>query len=184
MADIEKCKDEADPNRCQGIMPTKGQCQNMAAKTEGGKYGQFCMAHGGNRFLQSEEKCSLRNYQLDKFKARLSRHADSPGIKSLRDEIAILRMVMEERLNRCKDETDLVLQSGPISDLVMKIDKIVGSCHKLEGSMGQLLDKQALLQFASEVVEIVCEEIEDEAQMERIGNKIMQAVGRDTNESV
>ena len=184
MADIEKCKELDDPHRCQATIPSKGQCINMASKTEDGKYGSFCMAHGGNRFIEKEKKDSLRNYQLDKFKARLSRHAESPGIKSLRDEIAILRMMLEERLNRCKDETDLVLQSGPISDLVMKIDKIVGSCHKLEGSMGQLLDKQAILQFASEVIEVIGDAVKDEVAIEKIGNSIMEIVGRMGNESV
>ena len=183
MADIEKCKRPDDPNRCQAVM-ARGQCENKAVRTDDGEYGEYCLAHGGNRFLAKKKQDAIRNYQLDRFKARLSRHATSPAVKSLRDEIAILRMMMEERLNRCQDDMDLVLQSGPISDLVMKIDKVVQSCHKLEGAMGQLLDKQAILQFASEVIDIISESVTDETLMEQIGNKIMAIVGRVDDESI
>ena len=183
MADIVKAIDEADPNRCQGIAGNQGQCYNMAVKTEDGVYGNFCLAHGGNKFLESQKKCAIRNYQLDKFKGRLNRHAGSSGLKSLRDEIAILRMIMEERLNACRDATDLILNSGAISDLVLKIDKLVSSCHKLEGSMGQLLDKSAILQFAAEIIEIVGDEVQNEEVIEAIGNRIMKAVGHIGDES-
>ena len=176
MADIPKITEDDDPNRCQAVT-TQGQCRNVATKAEDGSYGKFCLAHGGNRFLQSKEKEAVRNYQLTKFKAKLQRHSSSDNIKSLRDEIGILRMCMEERLNKCQDEADLLLQSGPISDLVMKIDKVVTSCHKLDGSMGQLLDRSAILQFASEVIDIIGSEDIQTDILERIGNKIMSAVG-------
>ena len=191
MADIQRCEED-NPHRCQAVIPSKGQCLNLAAATEGGKFGEYCLAHGGNRFVNQEAKISIRNYQLDRFKARLERHATSPHITNLRDEIGILRMVLEERLNRCNDDMDLLLHSGPISDLVSKIDKVVTSCHKLEGSMGNLLDKQAILQFASEVIEVVDSEIKQtdvnenwqELLTERIGNRIMDTIGRLGNESI
>ena len=59
-------------------------------------------------------------------------------------------MILEEVLNKCKDSKDLILKSSVISDLVVKVEKLVSSCHKMEGSMGQLLDKSAILQFAAE----------------------------------
>ena len=185
MGDIYKMDGPDDPNRCQAVIPQSGQCCNKAVKTEEGKYGQYCLAHGGNRFVQSEKNRATRNYRLDRFKDRLNRHATSDGIKDLRDEIGILRMCMEERLNHCKDNTDLILQSGPISDLVLKIEKVVTSCHKLEGQMGQVLDKSAILQFASEVIDIVGATVTNDSEIEIIGNKIMEAVGRiGTNESI
>jgi hypothetical protein len=185
MADIVKCNELDDPNRCQAVN-SQGQCRNKAVCTDDGIYGEYCLAHGGNKFLQKHQQAGIRNYQLDKFKARLSRHATSPALKNLRDEIAILRMMMEERLNRCDTPMDLILYSGPISDLVMKIEKIVASCHKLEGSMGQLLDKSALLQFASEVIDIIGTEVNEtitdkelgEVLIGKVGNKIMKSVGR------
>jgi hypothetical protein len=71
-----------------------------------------------------------------------------------------------------------MLNSGAIGDMVLKIEKLVSSCHKLEGLMGQLLDKQAILQFAGEVIDIIGEECADTTIVEKIGGRIMLAITR------
>ena len=86
-------------------------------------------------------------------------------------------MIVEEKMNSCEDINDLMLISQPISDLVLKIDKVVNSCHKLDNSMGQLLDKSAILQFASEVINIIDAEVKDEKILNKIANKIMASLG-------
>jgi hypothetical protein len=136
------------------------------------------MMHGGNKGAEAEAKRGLRNYQLTKFNARLQQLGDSGEIKSLRDEIAILRMIMEERLNQCRDTMDLIYQSGPISDLVLKIEKVVTSCHKLELSAGSLLDKQAIMQFGSELISLLSREIKDEVTLSRISEAIYATIAR------
>lgn len=174
---VQKMEFEEDPERCQGKCAT-GQCPNKGIVLPSGVRGSFCAVHGGASTVSAEQKQSYRNYQLTKFKARQERHATSPQIKNLRDEVGILRMMMEERLNKCRDDADLILQSGAISDLALKIEKVVGSCHKLEGSMNQLLDKQAILQFASEMISVISEEIKDSVVLDRITNKLMVIMGR------
>jgi hypothetical protein len=132
------------------------------------------MVHGGNKQLQSQELKSLNNFRLGKWQAHIERHAGDSDIKSLRNEIGILRVMIEERLMKCKDATDLIMQSTAISDLVMKVDRVVTSCHKLEGSMGQLLDKSALLQFASQIIDVISVELEgDDEKLETIANGII-----------
>lgn len=144
------------------------------------------MKHGGNRQILSQKRKGLRNYRLTKFKDRIDRHVNSTGLKSLRDEIAILRVVLEERINSCNDATELMMYSGPISELIMKIEKIVVSCNKLEQSMSMLLDKQALLQFASETVRVISEELGEvensEMIMERIADRIINNLKNDNEE--
>lgn len=167
-----RIKSEDDPDRCQGVM-AHGQCTNV--HTPNSKY---CPIHGGNKGEEAAQKLALRNYRLFKFQERIQELGDSAGIKSLRDEVAILRLLMEERLNQTKDSTDLLLQSGPISDLVMKIDRVVSSCHKLEGSMGLLLDKTAILQFANVVIEIIGEELREQPEtVSRVADRILQSLG-------
>lgn len=176
MADITKCAED-DPHRCQCVIASKGQCQNLAV--EGGT---MCLAHGGNKQLESIEKSSLKNYKLGRFRERLERHSGSANIKNLCDEIGILRMSLEIRLEQCTSEMDLILQSGPISDMVMKIERVVTSCHKLEGSMGTLLDKQAILQFANNVIGIIVDECSDEEIVGKIGDRILTLVGEQGEE--
>ena len=169
---ITKVADD-DPNRCQCTQTQYGQCMNKAIKGS-----DFCIVHGGGHAINKRKKTALKNYMLTKWQARIERHKGSPDVKSLRDEVAILRMLMEERLNQCQSDMDLILNSGHISDMVMKIEKLVGSCHKLEGSLGQLLDKQAILTFASEVINVITSNIEDTVKIDTISSEILGIVGR------
>lgn len=171
---IPKAPYPEHPDRCQGIRHNQGQCTNLSAP-----HSSFCLCHGGNKGAEAVEKRSLSNYRLTKWQARLEEKVGKSELKSLRDEIGILRVLMEETLNKCTTNMDLILQSSKISDLAMKIEKLVASCHKLEGSMGKLMDKSAILQFASEIVEIIGRELQgDETKISAIGEQIFTAVGR------
>jgi hypothetical protein len=160
------------PTRCQG-MTGRGQCPLEAMPGS-----KNCPAHGSGAALAAEKRENIRNYRLTKFQDQVERHADSDNIKGLREEIGILRFMLEERLNQCKDNFDLIVQSAQISDLVLKIDKLVCSCHKLEGSMGNLLDKQALITFSGVIIRIIGESLEgQEGKINEIADKIMSELG-------
>ena len=169
---IQKVSDPADPHRCQTVN-IQGQCNNLAV--EGGKN---CICHGGNKQIASQKLASLRNYHLTRFQGRVAQLGSSPNIKNLRDEVAILRMMLEERMNTCADANDLLMQSHTLSDLIMKIEKLVTSCNKLEGSLGQVMDKSAILQFANIVINIITTHIEDEAAINKIASELMEEIGR------
>jgi hypothetical protein len=146
----------------------------MAEQREDGSYGKFCGRHKGNT-TASETANNIRNYRLTKFRAQIEEKADSSAIKSLREEIGITRQVLETFINRCEDETDLMIHSNKISDLVIKIEKLVSSCHRLERSTGQLLDKSAIIQVAGMFVEIVSEYVPDRIQAE-ISDKLLSTI--------
>ena len=164
MADeILKSCEANDPRRCQAVVATTGQCTHLSVEGQ-----SYCPIH------RRPDWDKGRNYALTKFRAEIQRKADSSEVKSLREEIGILRLMLETRINKVADEMDLILHSGPISDLVLKIEKLVASCHKLEGSMGQLLDKSAILQFAGNVINIISEHVEDTEAIEAIANGILK----------
>jgi hypothetical protein len=169
MQELPNAKRVADdaPNRCQGIT-RNGQCPSAAMENT-----IYCVAHGGSQQQAAQRRQSLQNYRLTQWHAKVLEKANSTGVKSLREEVGILRIMLEERLNMCKDATDLLLMSGPISDLVMKIDTVVKSCHKLEFNMGMLLDKQQLLNFANAIITIITETVEDEALVSLIADRIL-----------
>lgn len=173
-SDIKQVPYPEHPDRCQGIRHGQGQCTNYSAI-----HSTFCLCHGGNKGEEGVTRKALSNYRLTRYQARLDDKTGQSEIKSLRDEIGILRIVMEETLNKCTSDMELMVQSGKISDLAIKIEKLVSSCHKLEGSMGKLMDKSAILQFAAEIVEIIGKELEgDEDKISAIGEQIFHAVGR------
>jgi len=167
---IERVKED-DPWRCQVNIASQGQCRNKATVLGG-----TCPVHGGNKAIDKIEATNIRNYRLAKWQTALNRHAEAPRLKSLHDEVAILRMMLEEQLNKCQDTTDLIMQSHLLSDLVMKIEKVVKSCHNLESAVGQLMDKQDVMRFANNVIEIIGNEIQDEAALENISTALLELI--------
>lgn len=165
--DIHKVTDPADPRRCQAN-GTQGQCPciSVPGKT-------FCKMHGGAAGI---DEAGARNYRLTRYKAEVQRMTESSQIKSLREELGILRLIMETHLNQCQSDTDLILKSQQIGDLAMKIEKMVSSCNKLDTHLGQVLDKQALLNFASEIINIVSEEVPDMAVVDAIAGRITSSL--------
>lgn len=142
------------PLQCQATIKS-GQCYNKRLSES-----EYCEMHGGNKAAQANEKKRIRLYKLNKFQTRVDEFAVNPKVKSLREEIGILRMTLEMLINRCNDESDLIMFMPKISDTIMKIEKLVASAHKLESQMGQLLDKMAAVQLSDSIVKIISENIE------------------------
>lgn len=172
--EMVKVTEPDDPERCQGIW-AGGQCPYRAVPK-----GTFCMRCGGNKQLDKMEKESTDMYRVDIYKATIARMKNNDEVKSLGNEVAILRMLMEEKLRSCQDDTSLILASASIGDLVMKIDRVVVSCHKLEKNLGQHLDKSALLQFAGEVVALIGEKVKDKEEVKAVADGILDLIKNNT----
>lgn len=167
----ERIKDEDDPRRCQYIKPSQGQCYNVRVE-----HSQYCPAHGGNKAFDAAKRKQLRNYRLSKFHQRIQELGDSDGVISLRDEVAILRILIEEKINRCDSDHDMILMSGPLSDLIMKVEKVVSSCNRLESKLGEHLNKTKVLQYAQMIVQIIAKHVDDDKVIEAINEDIFESL--------
>ena len=168
MADGIKICPPDDPNRCQGSTAF-GQCNKYAIEGT-----DRCPMHSGAKAIK--DRNAVSGYQLTKWRNRLDRLASTEGVRSLRDEIGILKMTLEALANRCNDDDDLIEKASGLTHLVEKIEKVVLSCHRLEKTTGMMLDKTAALQIAANICDIVAEEITDPGQIERITDKIIERV--------
>jgi hypothetical protein len=173
---FERC-DEADPNRCQGLSHNRGsQCPFKAV--EGSKY---CPRHAGNSQIKAKEKENVRIYLLEKWKAGLARQADHPQLKSLREELGILRMTLEMQMNRCEDEAELMMRAGAITEMVREITKTARICHDLEKSVGAVLDKTQATQWVLELGQIIAQYVDDPDILEFIAADMLESLERRTN---
>lgn len=157
--------------RCESVVKS-GPCPYMKVENS-----NFCPMHQGRSAFEARKK-EGRNYRLAKWQARVNEFADNDQVKSLREEIGIVRMMLEETLNQCNDSTDLLLYSHKISQLVAQIEKLVVSCDKLENRMGLLLSKASVIQLASTYVNIITEHVEDPDIIDIIGTKMLEATQR------
>lgn len=172
MADnkFERVDRDDHPDRCQAT--TKNiQCPYKRTPNS-----QYCPMHGGNKGEQVATDASVRMYRLARWQDRIGEFANHEKVKSLREEIGILRIVLEETLQLCKDPTDLLLYASRITSTVMMLDKVITSCHRLEVGTGALLDKSAAIHIASVIVSIISKYVTDEDAIDAISTEIVQAI--------
>lgn len=167
---------EDDPNRCQGITGN-GQCTLKAL--DGSK---FCAAHGGNRALETKKKESLSTYRLTKWQVRLGEMSGHDRLKNLADEIGILRILMEELINKTDDKLGLIQYAPQIADLAMKICKLVEACTKLDRLLSQYISKNDAVQLGMEIVTIISNEIKEIEKLDIISGKIVEVIERIASE--
>jgi hypothetical protein len=166
---LERC-DPTDPNRCQGV-GSQGQCPFKAVPGT-----QMCQRHGANKQLESQDTKRLHDYHLQKWQVRIDDFSASERLTSLRGEVGILRMMLEQTLEMCDDQQQLMLYSHRIQDLTMKIDKLVNSLSKIEMKAGNLLDKSQALILASQIVELIGRHITDATTIDAISNELIDLV--------
>jgi hypothetical protein len=168
---MQHVTDLADPRRCQGSSPT-GQCRNVA---EPGC--DFCRAHQGAD--TGEEK---RIYLLHKsqYRDRLTKLSSHDNLKSLREEIAIVRMLIEEKLNLVRNEADFISSFGPIQQALLTVEKLMKTFHAMEQSLGSLLSKTAIVRLGQSISSIIIDELKEvpdfEAIVDRINSRILEAI--------
>lgn len=161
---------EDDPRRCKAILKNGSQCYQISEDEN-----NFCLFHS-QLSLEKQIKEETRNYALTRFKARVDDFADNPKVKNLREEIGIVRLVLEELLNQCSDAEELLIASSKITMLVGQIQRLVESAHRIENQLGLLLDRAAAMQFAEEIIKIIQDYVPNAEDLGEISEKIVIAL--------
>jgi len=158
------------PDRCQAGTGS-GQCPYK--KSEGSAY---CIMHGGVAVEKQKIAAEMRNYRLVKNteKERLSEQYRTSSLKSLREEVILARMLLEEIWNKCSANDQLLIHSSRISDMLTRIQNLVVACNRLEEKTGKVLDKTELLIIGEQIVGIIGESIDDPDVLHDIALKISE----------
>lgn len=148
----ESCEPD-DPNRCKGS--TKyGQCSVEALAGQ-----DYCKMHGGS--LKAAQSHERRLYQLMKAEDQ-QRMADLSGmnqVKTLSQEIAMARMLLEKRWNLIKDDNDLIAGCAPLNQLLLTIERLIKSTHDMEEKLNMVMGRDVLIAYIKNVVMILNEEL-------------------------
>ena len=161
---------ESSEEQCQATT-NRGQC--LLRKMPDSEY---CAAHGGNRAYTTARKEKKRLYQIKQYKQRMESLADNEAATSYREEIAVLRIMLESKLNKCEDDQQLMLYAPFISDLIVKITKAVDSAARLEQLLGKVLSEDQAMGLISEIMTVITNSINDPAIFEEIANGIEACV--------
>lgn len=174
---MTKCN-PADPQRCQASNQGE-QCKHLSLEGS-----TFCYHCGGARG-QSE----VQTYLLTKAKyrdrlAQLNKQSDDE-VKSLRNEIALARVLIEERLNAINGETDALAAFGPLQSAFLTVEKLVKSAHQVEQNLGTLLSKSTIIQVGQAISDAIVEELQGiddyEEKVDNINNRIVEIIAKARN---
>lgn len=159
---MAKVTDPADPDRCKGTF-SDGQCMNRAS------FGSdYCQAHGGQ--IARAEAAESRIYNLNKaqYRRRLAELKDHEEIKSLREEIALCRLLIEERFNKIQNDADLLAAYSTVNSLMLTLERLIKTTHQIEQNLGTLLSKPTVILLGQNLVQIINEELAGVEGYERI----------------
>lgn len=137
----------------------------------------FCPRHQGQS-ISVERRERMRIYHVAQWRDRIAQHGDHPRIKSLREDIGILRMTLEAKLERMQDLADLDMRSSQITTLVQEIARTIQIGHKIEKESGFLLDRTQALVFIEEILAVVSQHVTDPEVLQIIINSMSQSVER------
>jgi hypothetical protein len=180
---LYECEPE-DPNRCQGNMSGE-QCRYLSLRgmslagyndpDDARDYSTAinCPKHGGVHQAVSLEKRATKNYRLQLWQERVDEFTENEQSKTLREEVGILRLLLEETINSCNNQMELLMYSNKIADLCMKLEKLVVSANRLESNMGMLLDRGAALAMGQKIVELISTKVADADTIDAISDGII-----------
>lgn len=166
---------EDDPTRCISI-GSLGQCR---MKSEPGV--PYCIMHGRGA-IAARDKREVNSYHLTVWQAKLDKFKQDPEIKSLRSEIGICRMVLENIVNKCPDEDQLFLYSNKIKEMLTVLEKLIVSCSKLEITNNQLLDRDKVLIISQVMIQTVGEFVTDPLVLEKLANQLTENISKVIND--
>lgn len=159
------------PDRCQGVLQATGdQCHFMCEPES-----KYCFIHAGNK--ANPELKALNLYRVKKYEARVRALKENNASRTIDEELAILRMVLEEVLVKTEEDGQmgLLLYSTKISELIRDIKACVVTADKLASKAGMLIGRSEAIVIAGKVVTILADEIEDQALLSRIADKVAEA---------
>jgi hypothetical protein len=144
---------------------------------------KFCQRHTDQR----QEVMSYR-FTDPELKERMDRHSTSKLIESVREEVVLVRSLIEERRNFAQTQAEKIKVFPEIIDATSKLERLVTSLARLERQTSQVLEKPAIQKLGKRIVEILTENLSQvpdrDNVIDRIAREIADAVIQSANEEV
>jgi hypothetical protein len=162
-----------------------GQCANEAVAP-----GRFCSNHSAQA-----SKTLINQYRIacSVLGDSPERHASDSEMKSVKGEIAIIRSLLESRLNMIQNDAELVAAMPLLKDYALAVEKLATSCHTMDVKLSNLLSKNVLLSLAQDMIGIIDSHVrrlvdtqptskDIDFIIESIGREIVEAIAATENE--
>jgi hypothetical protein len=147
-------QEPARANRCQAVTHKGEQCKADALLGT-----NRCRHHSGVSLLAKKD---LRTYRLAHAEFR-DRHQELSSFdkdSSLGEEIALVRQLVERRLNSCKNDTELLASCSSLNELLLTLERLRRSAHQIDRDSGHYITRSQLRRLGQRVAEIIVNRLE------------------------
>lgn len=155
--------------KCTGIVKSTGKrCKKdpIAGTLFCGKHTRSPGGRPTTTGKQSKYTCEALGGSIDKFR-------NDPDIKCLRDEVAVLRALLENIMGKLVDDpTQLADVSPALMELCNNIGKQVERLVKIEDGLKLNVSVVDIHMMVNQVVEILTEEIGEESVLEKLKKRL------------
>ena len=171
-----------DPRRCQANNG-RGQCEFLSSPPS-----KYCDSHA-RKMSASNHKARVQHYLINDpdLQESMKRQSEIEEVRSLREEIHLVRSMVERRLNMVEDDDrgGMLLAFSNVNTYMQTLEKLISSCHRMEVSLGSLLTKASVFSLGQEIVLILAEELKDiddyETIIDRISEQVVVAISAQEN---
>lgn len=120
----------------------------------------------------------MRSYVLAdaQLAASYAKHSDNEAIYSLRDEIALIRTLMTDKLRQLDNDLEIQLATPIIINLAQTLERLVKTSSQVEVKLGAMLSKETVVLLAQGIMQVLASEIQHIPGYEAIIDKIHQRI--------
>lgn len=140
----------------------------------------FCEEHSNELTLRA-------NYLIEDERLRnLFERKRGTELTSMRDDVALMRTMIEDRLNLAKSDAERLAAYSQIGNWMGTLDKLVNSLNRLEEKTSAVLTRETLMKVAQSLVQVIAEEIanlpDSEMVIDAIAQRVVPVIENATNE--
>lgn len=136
---------------------------------------RFCPRHGANKEIRKKASMATYEFEKDELRRKIAFLASDPLRYRLEEDLAIMRATLESLINSINLQ-DLYQHSDTIGTMVLRIEKVVGSCLNQAQKLGLLMTAEEFYGSIEQIINIVAEEVDDVEVIKKISARVSKAL--------
>lgn len=158
-------------HKCQAKVKNGGRTGQPCTRwaVEGAK---FCAKHKGLKVGRPLITGRQSRYKNETLGESINKFRNDPDIKCIRDEIAVLRALLENAMKRIEDSASAIALTPALEELCNNIGKQVERLVKIEDGLKLTVSVVDIHVMVNQVVEILSQEVDDERTLDKIKKRL------------
>ena len=138
--------------------------------------------------IHSTEADRLKGYRLQdpELRRRFDELSRDASLETVKQEVLLLRVLIEDRLNFCKNAAERASALQYVTSSLATVDKLLNSLERLQRAASITLDKPTLSRLSEKIINILLDNLGDlpdrDEIVDRVAAEIAQAVMEIRNE--